>query len=624
MFLKACESAFAHTGLMTHTVKAGICFARWGRRHWGNEKYNSWLLNFDSKDKTLKVLDQLQETADPGYQLNYNDLITFDKLSESANSETHRVFDLYHKKFFALKTLSLHSEMAWKEVNLMLRQHFNEMNYLAPVRSLTYDEAKKEVKILSEIQETVLGDYAYFHKRQGLKWNSKELKAIMWNLLKIINTLKSHETDVNYLRTDGIFLDSKEGKLKAFDYPGATIGYNFGFKNWGWQFMDSTTFGMAVHTLVKIVDPHAPVDNPEEARAYLNVNYPEFKADLLEIEINAKGAGHFQYDLLPLEEIFQNKDFDKYLLGNLKKTFDQKPGRNTQEDWAIVNQGLGKFDEAETILKSLLNENINRFGITHPVVTKNYLHLAELYQDQEKDDLASKYFQNAFNSSRSNSSHDKELLGRLHMKYGKLLMKLNPADKNSALNEFQQANDLLSYDIFEISSKSRLKHEVEKLLEDLNNDNNNYKNSEYCNPERWEKRRWKKRKIIKIIFYLIILNWIYKKWFKHHPHHEKGCDRGRQVEETKQNAPQQPKPEQHQKTLGAAAVATNVEPKVIQQPAPVVAASQEKSKVIVEPSFPKTVAVSPDETQQDSKFAWFLFGLNIAIGFAGLTLPSVN
>ena len=468
MFLKACESAFAHTGLMTHTVKAGICFSRWGRKCWADQKFNNWLFHDFTKENTLKVLDHFQKTADPAYKLEPQDLITFDKLSENANSETHRVFDLYHKKFFALKTLSLDSEVAWREFNLMFRQHFNEMSRLAPVRSFAYEKANKQAKILSEIQKTVIGDYAYFRKRQGLEWESRELKVVMWNLLKIVMKLRSHYTNVDYLKADHIFLDSKEGKLKAFEYPGAHIGHNYAFaKYFGWHALDATTFDVAIHTLVKIVDPHAPVDNPEEAKAYLNINYPEFKADLLEIEIHLKGARHFQDDLLPLEKIFGSKDYDKYLLGNLRKIFDQRSGQSTEENWAFVNQGLGEFHEAEVILKGLLDENISRFGITHQLVTKSYLNLAELYQDQEKYDLSSKYFQNALNSSSSSSAHDQELLGRLHMKYGKLLMKLNPEDKQSAMNEFQKAHDILKYDAPKGSSNNRLKQEIEKVLEDL-------------------------------------------------------------------------------------------------------------------------------------------------------------
>jgi len=36
------------------------------------------------------------------------------------------------------------------------------------------------------------------------------------------------------------------------------------------------------------------------------------------------------------------------------------------------------------------------------------------------------------------------------------------------------------------------------------------------------------------------------------------------------------------------------------------------------------VAVTVEESQEDSKFAWFLVGLNVVIGFAGLTLSRQN
>jgi len=586
MFLKAFDRAISHTGIMTQVAKAGICYSKCNRwkNHSSEQKINPHLLYNFSKDNTLKIMAQAQETADPSYRIDQKDLITFDKLSENMNSETHRVFDLYHKKFFALKTLSLDSELAWKQINLMLRQYLNERSRLAPVHSFSYDEEKNEMKILSGIQKTTIGDYAFCRKRQGLIWSTQELKTVLWHLLKIIRALKLQGASTDYLKAGDIFFDSKEGKLRAFDYPGASIG------SWGWSYWNcrDDSFNVAIHTLVQIIDPYAPVDNSEEARAYLNINHPEFKSEL---ERHSRRHSLLNQDLVPLEQIFESQVADNFLINALKKNLDEKHIWNTQENWAFVNQGLGKFDEASLILKNILNENANKYGSTHPTVTKSYLDLAELYLDQGNYELSSEYFQNAFNSSHTTPVLDKEILARLYFKYGKLLLKLNQENNKPAMNEFQKAHDLLKDSL---NGSVRLKEDVQKTLDDLNDPG-------YFNHENWEKRRWRKRKVLKIILALICIKIIYSKWRTHDLKHcRKSEKQDSQIEPCR--APSSPQ---------------NYSPKV--EPGVTMTVNV---KSVQSNSSP--VPVTPGEAQQDSKLAWFLFGLNVVIGFAGLTLPSAN
>jgi len=321
MFLKAFETAISHTGTATRAAKAGLCYSRYAHFSSFNQKGDSFPFAYTlGKNATLQALEQAQKETNLAYQIDQKDLLTFDKLSEDANSETYRVFDLYHKKFFALKTLSLDSESAWKQFNLMIRQHYHKSSRLAPIRSFNYSEANKQVKILSELQKTIIGEYAYNRKRQGLPWNNQELKTVLWHLLKIINALKAQGATTEYLKPGHIFFDQKGGKLRAFDYPGASIGdWKFGFpsSSWGWDSLfksDSMSwswhvpsgdtmnaFDVAIHTLVQIIDPYAPVDNPAEARAYLKNNYPEFKEELKTIEAKSKGIGFFADHLATLD-----------------------------------------------------------------------------------------------------------------------------------------------------------------------------------------------------------------------------------------------------------------------------------------------------------------------------------
>jgi len=474
-------------------------------------------------------LEHAQENA---YQADQKDLIAFDQLSQDRNSETHRVFDLYHKKFFALKTLSLDSESSWKQLNLMLRQHFNEGSRLAPIHSFSYNPAKKQVKILSEIQKTIVGEYASHRKRQGLAWSTQELKTVIWHLLKIINAFKFQGASTDSLKPAHIFFDSKEGKLRAFDYPGAKP-----LRFWDWfSWRNMNGFDVALQTLVQIIDPYVRVDNPEDAKAYLNANYPKFKKELYHLERTSWGRGFFHDNLLPLDQIFETQANDEFLLRALKKTLDEKYSqysqesgvfdhllnawkknmdggypRNTPENWAFVNQGLGKFDEASLILKNLLTENTNKYGAYHPTVAKGYLDLAELYHEQGNYQLSSQYFQSAFNTSYATHMVGKDFLARLSFRYGQLLLKLNHYNKKPAMKEFQKAHDLLKDNP---NGSARLKKDIQKALGLGNSSSQGYWNSEH-----WEKRRWKKRKIFKIILILICLKIIYSKCKSYHSKH---------------------------------------------------------------------------------------------------------
>jgi len=607
MFLKAFETAISQRNI----IKAGLSYSRYARfsQQSSNKKKDdySFFYAFD-KDATLKTLQKAQKETNPAYEIVRTDLLTFDKLSASENSETYRVFDLYHKKFFALKTLSLDSESAWKEVNLMLRYHSDSAsNYLAPVHSFSYHEANQEVKILSGLQKTIIGKYAYHRKRQGLPWNKQELTTVLWHLLQIINAIHERGASTHYLKPDHIFFDPKEGKLRAFDHPGSEVAdYGFHSKSWSFYIGDcSNPFDVAIHTLVQIIDPYAPIDNPAEARAYLKNNYPEFSEKLKTIEANSKGIGFLYDNLAPLDQIFESQENDRSLLDALKKTLDERYPENAQENWAFINQGLGNYDEASVILRNLLHQNTSQYGPAHPSVAKSYVDLAELYYDKKSYKLSSEYFQNALDACQS--GNDLNLLARLYFRHGKLLEELGQDHEEAALQEFQKAYDTIKHSP---DAPLRLKKDIERTLSKEDDERDDSSSEDLNTGKR------KRPGFFKILISLWLLRFVYLKVEEKY-HEQKSILEPAQKD---LSVPVQPEPE----SKGSISVSYKLGPFEYEYQDTFPKSSTPSKPVEPAQINIKNVPVAVDGSEEGSKFPWFLVGLNVAIGCAGLALSSLN
>ena len=369
--------------------------------------YNHMLLKLN-KESTLKVLEYTDSKSNLFYR-SQEKLIVLDKVSETLDSETHKVLDIDHKCFYLTRTMKLHSVSSWKQANLMMRRYYWKKDELARIRAFQYNDQTKELKIQSEMHFPIIRDFAFYRKKNNVAWNKAEIRALVWHLLKQINELRDLGAKTNYLRPSDMFFDSVQNTIKVFEHPGSHLetGILHKVKNF---FKSDTDLEVAMQTLVQIIDPYVAIDNSQEAKAYLKTNFSDLlyefedvKKELYGISKMFKGRKRIISDHidtnLSLREIFCNDPgFDQALLSSLKKELEKKCLDNFEENWITCLEGLGKLEAAIEFYDEYLKRNIENYGSFSEKVANNYLDLAKLHYKMGNKTMAFNYFRDAIDS----------------------------------------------------------------------------------------------------------------------------------------------------------------------------------------------------------------------------------
>ena len=421
---------------------------------------NPNLLDRFSKEQTMKALEYTQEISDPLCNLSSNEIIQMTNLAETVQSTSDRVFDVYNKKFFALKVLKMDSLSSWRHLNLVLKHYHRDFGTLNRIFYTDYVHATNEVRIISQSELATLSDYAHFRQVTGTLWTKDELKTLMWHLLNQINALSELGASCSYIKPEQVFIDHTTKALKLFDYSGFNPALSH-FERFMGAFKPSLNIDSAVLALVTIVNPYAPVDNPQEARAFIRANLPEFVPELKDIE---KRVGTFipgvkkGYRLMiteqisnniPIEHMFANKEFEAFVEKKLKDTLDSKDLKYHDEIWGMIQQSLGNYPEAINIFKKVGERISERYDATTDEKAQILLDLAEAYKAQGNINSATEYFKKFFENG--------EDLARGYNEYGKLLSSQYKFEE--ALKAFEKASEMTKNGE---SHSQRLLYEIKK------------------------------------------------------------------------------------------------------------------------------------------------------------------
>ena len=441
-----------------------------------NTKINNNLLTRLYKSNTLSALEYTHTVSNPSYRLNPKDVVYLNKVTETMDSETHKVFDLYHKKFFLLQTIDLQTETSWRQANIMLRRYHWDFKQLANIMSFTYDEKASQVKIVSEFHHPIVRDFAFFKKKHNLPWDRSEVRALIWHLLVQVNELKKLGTTTNYLKSSDIYVDPFQNTLKVFEHPGSHLK-NGTLQRIRSYFKPQNDLEIVLHTLVKIIDPYAPVDNPQEARAYLKANFPELTKEIEMIESRFRNFSlepkaekdNLIYNqitfCLSLHEIFTHNSYDKILQASIREELEKRNLSDLDEKWAFCLQALGKNKEAVEILQTTLLKNIETYGLYHEKITQSYLHLAEAYNSIGRWHQALNYFAKGINSMAYLPLLDNVTKAKLYYEYGKILFNYQRKSEE-ALENLNEARRML-HNVNYSSLASRLLFDVEQTIKTI-------------------------------------------------------------------------------------------------------------------------------------------------------------
>lgn len=410
---------------------------------------NPNLLYRVSQEQTLRALEFTMEQNNFLYKLDHEDMIVFDQISETLDSKTHRVFDLYQKKFFAVKTLNLESEMAWRHLNIMLRRYHDGSSPIATIRSFDYNKATNKVHIVSDIGKTILSDYAAFRKKNEIPWTKVELRSLVWQLINQMHTFKKIGVACTYLKPEHMFVSNNGDSIQLFDYPGFDIESKLVR-----HLRPHLDMNIVLITLVRIIDPCAPVSSIAEAKSYLKIYYPDF---LKEFE-----SGGFRN--VPLENMFWDKRYEQTVTEKFKKMLESKNLPRFEENWGLINQGLFQTKEAINIFESLRDRH-SKHGQTEEGLARVFLHLGEIYQNAHPE-ISLEFFSKAASISSCLPHMDNAVKARIFNEYGKTLW--DKDNTKGALECFREVQKILRNSAV-VPSPSRLRKEIKANLKYLEN-----------------------------------------------------------------------------------------------------------------------------------------------------------
>ena len=455
MLFKAAQ-AFHTSNVLLHQSTASFSTGKFKLDIKNPHVEKSLLYPFNEKN-TQQALNILVQNTNPLARVGLEDLIVLDKLTQTASSQTNRVFDTHEKKFFAMNTISLDSTQALKQVNLMMRINQRQSHLLPKVHSFTKDSVNQEVKIFTEIQNTLLNDFAHLQRQTKESWSVTDLKILLLQMLRQMQAVNQYGAHEISLKPEHMFVDTITNSLKLYNFSGFEVSKRRSI----WPFSSSFNTDVALHCLVKTIDPNAPVHSSAEAKAYLDSRYPAFTEELDRIISHTSSLNSrfktFEDVYTNFNLIMSSKEGKNFLASNkfsaeyvtqkkLEQQLKAQQVPNIEATLASMNQGMQDSHQAYSQLSRVLSSNIGLYGAMHESVCESYLNLAEAYRhfedpydyrNYEKSNKAMECFQKAVNIHHNLPHMDSLLIARLYNSYGKLLM--DKRQYKAALDCFRKA-----------------------------------------------------------------------------------------------------------------------------------------------------------------------------------------
>jgi len=258
------------------------------------------LLSPFDKSKTLKALKSVdQETRTQGNLFNPTNIQPLDKTGLTSFSQTFRAYDRESKILFAEKKILLDSDSSWNQVNLILKQYAIRSSNLADIYSINYDEKSQKVNVISEVNQTTLGDYSQFMTSHSQEWTDELLKSYTGQILSQIKNMRLLNATCESIKPQNMFIDEKSHNLKLFDLSDFTIE----------SISERRDFSdIALKTLVQVLNPSVQVKSVEEAKTYLSKAYPSFWKSIEEVQKDSETWWTFnkqtQPDVLKIHPLY--------------------------------------------------------------------------------------------------------------------------------------------------------------------------------------------------------------------------------------------------------------------------------------------------------------------------------
>jgi len=452
--LKAVTKAYNLLFPVIHINYAGFCSSKYQIQSDLSFMEKEFFTPFQ-KEETLKAVQILQEHFQNQNMLDSNNHIILDVLSETPYSKTNRIFDRHHKEFFAQKTIALNSFNSWNQTNLILKQTVRRSSEIDQIISLNFNEKSKEVTFFNLLQKRTLGDFLEYRKKNQLTWTDQELKIITWQLIHQASALRNLYSTSDLIGYKKMFIDEKTNLLKLYDLSDFTdISNKFHCLLGGRPKININTI---IYSLVKIINPDAPVHNSEEAQVYLKTYHPTFLLELdniqeILIDFDAKGKYEIQNNISKqIPSFLSYKAYDKFLSEKLIQILQTQKLPNLIEDTGYLYQGLGLYKEALEIF-----ENPDYKAIP----SQKYLNIAEIHRSMSNFDKAQEYFDKALEAAQTSPSVDYFMIAKIQNEYGKLF---------SCKGQFEQA--MIKFQVTEQNLKlmknpsRELMNEIQKNIE---------------------------------------------------------------------------------------------------------------------------------------------------------------
>ncbi len=291
------------------------------------------------------------------------DLIILDRLNRTHYSTTFRAFDKKTRSFVAHKTISLTSPFAWSQIEMIMKQHKNpsQNSYFSDIISIDYDKSANQVKVLTELDKTVLGDVASYIASHPGKLNDAFLKELTPQLVDLLDEAKSLNYRFEGLNLQNLFIDLKENRVKAHELS---------------DFAPKTSNDEIPSSLEVVCDALMNITGaPKDA----------VTREFQQIMENLKLRSETQLSSILSE------DYNKFMTEKLLKILEEK--RSTT-----------RFIEDATLLKEALNQSHSEKSFGHIEALKQHrealLSQAKYYKTLDQFEKASKCYSDAFSHLR--------------------------------------------------------------------------------------------------------------------------------------------------------------------------------------------------------------------------------
>ena len=173
-----------------------------------------------SQSQTSKALEVIRE-ASPILN-NSQNFVLLDKLTATDYSETYRAYDFEKKVFVAQRSIHLDSPASWNQANLILRQCWRQRSHslFSHPLSIEYDEKKHHVKIISELQNTILKDYPLYLWNQESVLLKERIRPYIMQIIQQLTALKQLGIELEgklMIDPRKIFVEGTSQLLKLYD-----------------------------------------------------------------------------------------------------------------------------------------------------------------------------------------------------------------------------------------------------------------------------------------------------------------------------------------------------------------------------------------------------------------------